>query len=315
MCLSPSFVYVQKGPGFVQQPVPCKHCWQCVANRVSDWEGRCLAEKSTSAFTYFVTLTYRDSSERDKDAAHKIITPPHFQNFMKSLRRDGHLIRYLVAAEYGHLKGRAHFHALLFSDTALPEVPHQSNFHWKHWPHGHTYSVNEPDSSVVRYLTKYLQKDKADGESCWFSMSKKPPLGDAYFRQLAARNAALSANPRHFLYAAPGGVSSRDYQMSGTTRRNYFEYFIQERLKNGAGEINFASLNESAQNALVKIQSAAHEKAFWRLSSADRFDALFGNLDSQRPSDRQVLKIFFDTHPNGGLNVDWDAFQRRWQDV
>lgn len=116
MCISPNHVWIERGPKWEQVPVPCRACWRCRENRINDYVARCMAEAAYSETTCVINMTY---APRD-DLADKMITPKHFQLFMKLLRRAGHKVRYLVAGEYGGEKGRAHFHAILFFQHLEP---------------------------------------------------------------------------------------------------------------------------------------------------------------------------------------------------
>lgn len=186
-------------------------------------------------------MTY---GQRD-DLADKIVQPAHFQLFMKRLRRRGHFVRYLVAGEYGKLKDRAHFHALLFFQNIEPlrpmdvvpfynpdhisnpeasgpfsvEMPNNSMCHIREWPHGHVkvdWSVTEKSA---KYVCKYLLDD--DKNNAWFSLSKKPPIGAAWFAQKAALLRELETIPSSFEYHPPGGTKGRPYLMTGATRRDF----------------------------------------------------------------------------------------------
>ena len=251
MCIYESFVWVARGPNVVQQPKPCGDCWQCRENRINDYVGRAMCEAATSAKTCFITMTY---AERD-DLAHKIVTPRHFQLFMKMLRRAGHKVRYLVAGEYGELKGRAHFHALLFFEHVQPlqyrdkrgrlitrgqspryvddylpgtlpkdwgpfcdEIKSGALRHIREWPHGHVQVQWTATPRNARYVCKYLYAE--DKNNAWFSLSKKPALGAEWFARKAAQARELGVMPSSFEYLPPGG-GKKPCLMTGATRRDY----------------------------------------------------------------------------------------------
>lgn len=239
MCISPSHIWIERGPTWEQMPVPCKMCWRCKQNRVNDYVARCLAEASTSQISCAITLTY---APRD-DLYDKMLNPAHFQLFMKLLRRAGHKVRYFVAGEYGDLKGRAHFHAILFfekladGDGVAPsynpnhrlnpsssarfcrQVPHKEMSHIREWPHGHVKVDWNFSERSVRYVAKYLLAENKN--NAWFSLSKKPALGAAFFAQKAAVARDLGVLPSSFNYLPPGGDIKRPYYMSGASRRDY----------------------------------------------------------------------------------------------
>lgn len=246
MCLNPSFVWITRGPKSEKQPVPCRTCWQCKLSRLNDYVGRCLAEMATSEKTCVLTLTYANRS----DLADKVLHPRHFQLFMKRLRRSGHLVRYLVAGEYGDLKGRTHFHVLLFfkrlmqpeaSDVAFynpdhifePElsrpfddrIPQLRMSHIREWPHGHIFADWSADERSIKYVCKYLLSDQKS--RVWLSMSKKPALGAEWFAQKAEQARKLGSLPSTFEYLPPGATRSRPYVMTGATRRDYLNAITQ----------------------------------------------------------------------------------------
>lgn len=247
MCICPSHVDVLRGPKWQKIAVPCKKCWRCKKNRVEDYVGRALCEAQTSEKVATITLTY---APRD-DLADKILHPKHFQLFMKLLRRSGHEVRYLVAGEYGELRGRTHFHAILFfkrlaqvvpseapmynwehlsdpfaSQPFGDQIPHQQNCHIREWPHGHVFVDWSCTPKAIRYVCKYVLAD--DKNRAWFSLSKKPPLGAAWFAQKAETAKSLDVLPSTFAYAAPGNESNKHPSvMSGATRRDYLNAITQ----------------------------------------------------------------------------------------
>lgn len=241
MCITPNSVWVQRGSKWEQQPMACRQCWRCKENRVNDYIARGMAEASTSTHSCTLNLTY---APRD-DLADKVLNPRHFQLFMKLLRRRGHLVRYLVAGEYGETKGRAHFHAVLFfteikrlaQDDPKPayqpddlaetnrlspfsrQVPQKRMVHIREWPHGHITCDWSASEKSIRYVCKYLLQD--DKNNAWFSLSKKPALGAAWFAQKAATAKTLSVLPHSFEYQPPGASPDKRYLMTGASRRDY----------------------------------------------------------------------------------------------
>lgn len=227
MCISPKYVWVERGGKWDQVQVACKHCWQCCKTRIDDFVGRCLAEAAYSKWVAFVTLTYRPSEERKVDLADKVIYPRHWQLAAKALRNSGHVIKYMVAGEYGDLLGRAHFHCVLFGKTPKPEWREYVNTDLDWWPHGFAQVQFTPLEKAMRYVAKYSMKS-ADKAS-WFMMSKYPPLGHQFFLDLAARHADLGVLPNRWAYVPPGCDPSRTYLMSGACRRDYLATLLERR--------------------------------------------------------------------------------------
>lgn len=226
MCKNMSYIHKYELDTPVRIPVPCRVCPICRMRRVNDLVGRALCEASTSTWTLTLTLTYAPGSggyERE-------IFPPHFQNFVRKLRSKSPL-RYLAVGEYGSLRGRAHFHVILFGTTdARPNIPDKENTHIKAWPHGHVYADWSGDRSAIRYCLKYVLKDQNELTPrrlpLWVSMSKKPPLGAAYFEARAKQFAEWGILPTSWLYEPPGG-DGRKYNLTGVTRINYLRDIVR----------------------------------------------------------------------------------------
>lgn len=242
MCLNPQFVWVTLASGNIKQPVACRQCWRCKASRLNDYIGRCMAESATSVQTVTVSLTYGERY----DLTDKVLTPRHFQLFIKNLRWAGHKIRYLVVGEYGSEKARAHFHAILFfshieplgsrgivprykddyplgvTQQAAPfcrEIPQKRMVHIREWPYGHIKCDWNADEAAARYVCKYLLSD--DKNNAWFSLSKKPALGAAWFAQKAAKARDYGVMPASFQYLPPGAREGQSYYITGASRRDY----------------------------------------------------------------------------------------------
>lgn len=289
MCLKPSFVWVKRGPDWVQQPKPCGDCWRCNRNWLNDYIGRSMCEASVSEVCCTVSMTY---APRD-DLADKMLTPRHFQLFMKLLRNAGHKVRYLVAGEYGDLYGRSHFHVILFFKKLVPlidpetgeyrgviprykddypegttqadapfcrEIPHKRMVHIREWPHGHIKVDWSASEKSVRYVCKYIRSpDKANS---WYSLSKKPALGAEFFARKAAKARELGVIPSTFEYLPPGGNRAKPYLMTGATRRDYL-------LALGLSDADRPKMSEWVQRSYDKVMREQGLKLIedqWKIS-------------------------------------------------
>lgn len=304
MCINPSYVWQTLGGEWSKTPVPCKLCWRCKRNRMRDYIGRALCEASVSQATCAITLTY---APRD-DYADKILQPRHFQTFIKSLRNGGHKVRYLVAGEYGELKSRAHFHAVLFFSHLAPlqgrtitepgkppvqcivpryikdydnpqdqqyapfcaECRSNKMLHIREWPHGHIQADWTADERAMRYVVKYILKDKEDGQS-WFSLSKKPTLGAGFFAEKAEAMNAASVVPNGFGYMPPG--ASQPGYMTGATRRDYIRATVPQSALPIVNEWIAKTYEKHAKAARLKEAEQAplqHQFEQWAANRADQ---------------------------------------------
>lgn len=254
-----------------------------------------MCESAFSDWVFVLRLSYADSPQRDIDLAHKIITPDHFQRFIRSLRRRGHKIRYLAVGEYGDLFHRAHFHCILFGEGLAPIFPTGVNFYHNAWPHGHIYAQGQPDEKGIRYVVKYLFK--TDGTKKWFTLSKKPALGNLFFMAKAKRDFQLGCVcPTGWSYLPPGGHPDRCYLMTGVTRRDYLIELA--RLSGIDLAVLAARSNEWVQMSLAKVDKYLREKSSQVMPLSEFLVDFEGYLDRERSLDRsEKLKAHLDRLP------------------
>lgn len=231
MCVNPGRI---NGPDGVVM-VGCRECWQCRQTRIDDWVGRNIAERKTAKAAHAVTLTYgSDRSTGDVDNIRAaVLTYSDIRKMMAHLRVDGYPARFFLTGEYGSAKGRAHWHILLYWQGKVPKVElRESFFLWNYWKHGWSYWDDVTPESA-RYCCKYLVKEMADDQAAYYGprMSKHPPLGDAYFRELAARYVAQGLAPQDLSYGW-SDVCRKDrtqvrFLMQGKTATNFLDYYLE----------------------------------------------------------------------------------------
>lgn len=212
------------------QYISCRNCWQCRSNFINEKLGRCLAEAETSVATYTVTLTYREQGTGDRPY---LFNKKDIQNFMKAMRNKYGKIRYLISGERGELKGRVHWHAILFFQEQDPKMPLDQNQIIKPWPWGHTFWQKAQVSSL-HYALKYAVKqiDEQDRSEQVVLMSKQPPLGHYFFQKYARDLAQNGVKPRDFTYTFPDVKDTKGrkkkFMMFRQTRNNFMDTYIEE---------------------------------------------------------------------------------------
>lgn len=257
--------------------VPCRKCWKCNKKRVDDYTGRCLAEAVYSRGVTTLTLTY---APRD-DGAEKHLKQAHFQAFIRALRRSGHLVRYIGVAERGSRgTNRIHFHTVLFWGSKPPSWA-SGHTHIKEWPHGHVMCDHSGSERAIRYTIKYLLK----GASLWYTLSKKPSLGSAFFNKHAEAIASTGVFPTSFKYRVPG--SERVFTMSGSTRRDFLIKVTD--LLTVSRPPDLARLNE----AVGTVIDAAHVWQRKRIEETgfdplEDFRLMREALDSKKPDPHRI---------------------------
>lgn len=156
--------------------VPCGHCPFCMATRRSDWALRLLYESKLHLHSYFVTLTYANSSLVWKGGQSQLHLP-HLQLFFKRVRKAGYKVRYYAVGEYGSTTYRPHYHVLLFGE--VPENVLRSS-----WDYGQIH-IGKVTQASVMYCLGYLVNGKhglmKKGRVKPFAvMSRRPGLGANY---------------------------------------------------------------------------------------------------------------------------------------
>lgn len=213
--------------------VGCRKCWQCRNKAVHDWTGRCIAETKTSVKSHYITLTYGyDDRMGSTDHLHaRVLHYQDVQLFIKNMRRN-FPFRYFCVGEYGHERGRAHWHILIFWQKEVPDLKlYTERWTWEHWPHGFTWAENM-GFKAIRYCCKYMYKDQDDpSKQAYLAMSKKPELGNPYFRQLALKHVEQGLAPQDLLYSFPElrkpGRKPIPHKLHTAAARNFLDAFIE----------------------------------------------------------------------------------------
>jgi len=251
--------------------IPCRECWQCRNDKINDWVGRCIAENKTSKAAHFITLTYgKDDEENSDHIRTQLLTYSDVQKYFKLLRSKGYIFRYLVAGEYGSLKGRSHWHLIMYWKNVVP--PHEltdqfrvRRFTDRNWPHGHqVWKKVTPET--VRYVCKYINKDIGkDERQAHFSMSKKPPLGFDYFNDLAEKYAIQGLAPQNLIYSFneyKKHGKKVDFRMTGTTADNFIKKFIEVWPNYNTGHVPSSELIEKYEDSLIDYEGLGRDRFY-----------------------------------------------------
>lgn len=105
---SGEIVFSERGSIRRELRLPCGRCIGCRLDRSYMWALRCMHEAQLHDRSVFVTLTY------DEASCPRSLNYRDYQLFMKRLRKQVGSTRFYMAGEYGDLRCRPHFHALLF---------------------------------------------------------------------------------------------------------------------------------------------------------------------------------------------------------
>lgn len=165
-----NIIWRGQNAGMQRVEIPCGKCIGCKLEYSRNIATRCMLEADCHEDNSFVTLTYDD--EKLPYGFDGNVSVVEHQLFMKRLRKKmKKQIRFYMAAEYGGLFGRPHYHYLLFgvdfADKVLETVRdgkrvYSSATLAEVWPFGFS-SVGsvtyESASYVARYCLKKVSSD------------------------------------------------------------------------------------------------------------------------------------------------------------
>lgn len=276
--------------------VACRNCWQCRANRVNDLVGRCIAEQKVSTGTLAVTLTYAGDTPNSSTLVYA-----DFQKFVKGLRNNGYSVRYIVAGEYGTVKGRAHWHAVLFFTGLVPEVPFETRIQWEHWEHGFSY-FQTAEYDGFKYLLKYaLKEQEKAGSDSHLAMSKKPPLGHDWFIQLADQYVDQGLSPKTPVYTFRDVFDRkgkrREFWLQGRMREIFLEQYLA-RYEGCYGEpypcSEFVEEQEDKWAAQERLREYDPDEWLQRLGARRVDNPWIEYFDESRPDPIQRYALIYD---------------------
>lgn len=294
--------------------VACRRCRVCNDNQTNDWVGRCLAESRTAVATHSVTLTYgRDKDGVDRHERTAVLTYSDVQLWLKRLRKAGYPLRYLIAGEYGKLKGRAHWHAIIFWQDRVPPLKLYQRYWDDFWPHGHQV-WKKPTPTHVKYCCKYIRKDQKDEQAqTKFVVSKVPHIGAHYFAQRALEHVKQGNPPLDRYYTFPEAKLKngrlKKFYLKGTAFEKFMQTYVLEYNKAHPGKhlLNSELLEEWADK---QVQDwSLPEKLVKAMKEADRRAAEETSLDAQVRAEfkRRHNLHYFGKNMRGFYETEWEA--------
>lgn len=186
--------------------VPCGKCAGCLDDKKRRWVNRLLLENYDKQSGTFITLTYAD--------APKGLSVSHAQKFLKRFRnapRDYGVcvpadFKYFLCGERGTLRGRPHYHALMFgvdmfSPSWEPYIAMYKDGYpvWtsgvlqKIWQKGFV-TIGEITGKSIQYVAKYVSKSYAEDDS--FTL-KSQRLGCGVFFDMVKQGKTTTYQFKH----------------------------------------------------------------------------------------------------------------------
>lgn len=186
MCISPcrKMVCIKDASGRSERrPVDfnCGKCFQCLNNKVKEWQVRLLLEQKTVKHSYFITLTYVSEKVpivvKDDVPVCMTLSKRDLQLWLKKLRKK-HSVRFFAIGEYGDHTYRPHYHVVLFSNEVIKHETIQQT-----WHKGliRMEGLNPGRAAyVAKYHTDGLGSCDPNAAPPFRLMSRMPGLGSGY---------------------------------------------------------------------------------------------------------------------------------------
>lgn len=160
--------------------VPCGRCQGCEKRRMRDYQIRLLYEFAKYPNnSYFVTLTFDDENlEKFKDDPNKAVLL-FLDRFRKSIN-DNKQVRHWFVAEFGSLRGRIHYHGILFNLPLDCYTREQlMEILLRNWKYGFVDISLCRGEGAPRYVSKYVTKSYSNYEKVPRIISSKG-IGEGY---------------------------------------------------------------------------------------------------------------------------------------
>lgn len=263
----------------------CRECDECVATYKNTWVARCVAEKRTLPHAYALTLTYADVNG-DPPLGARVYRYKDVQDMWKRIRSAGGRrwgkdfeLRYVIVGEKGTLKGRVHYHGVVFCNYPVHELgkltsamgggfAYKRRLDWSIWGHGFV-EFQPPDRKGMSYVLKYILKARMtsarsegfgrEGKTEWLASSylwcsKVPAIGANWLLDKLDDMISKGICPPSLRVRVPGGG---DWYVSGELQKTMCLYlrdanrqYNEDRGRDLAGWSNLImSVEEEIENS------------------------------------------------------------------
>lgn len=149
--------------------VSCGQCIGCRFDQSRQWAIRAVHEASLYEDNSFITLTYNNENLPKDHSVSKEVIQKFFKRYRKEINKHapGKQIRFMACGEYGSLRNRPHYHAIIFnwrdpnerlwSKSKSGELLYRSPVLEKAWQYGHS-SVGNVTFQSAAYTARYVTK-------------------------------------------------------------------------------------------------------------------------------------------------------------
>jgi len=170
-CLTPIRI---KQPDGLLILAPCNHCVKCSVKRQMAWTLRICLEAQSYTRSSFLTLTYNEDTRPGE------LLYEHITTFLQKYRHATKgPVRYWCTGEHGKLRGREHWHLILFGS----QFQNMGPFHTPLWPHGGGF-LGDVTAQSASYVARYALKTGPNGHRYIVNMSGRPGIGLRRVREI-----------------------------------------------------------------------------------------------------------------------------------
>lgn len=267
--------------------LPCNQCLPCRINRRRKWTARILLENHYHKEACFITLTYHPSFLPENG----FLVKKDLQDFFKRLRRriEPQKIRYFACGEYGSLRGRPHYHAIIFG---LPPTPQTWELIDITWGKGRV-DVGMSEKDSIQYVAGYVAK-KYNADTLhkfkdgslpreFILSSRRPAIGAPALDDLA--KIAFSQNPYDVL----------SYFQFGSTSFP-LDRLMREKLRNLTMSEDYISSLKDAQKEIMRENLLELIMEELGEEEAKLFDEVDLTIDGYSYLKEQVYEIVANAH-------------------
>lgn len=264
--------------------LPCGRCVGCKQDRARDWMVRIVHESQLYQNNWFVTFTYREEDLPES----RSLEYGDFQSMMKRLRRrvrgcspgpeGNYPLRFFCAGEYGSLRQRPHFHAIMFNlftgdEQRLANGAFRSTLLEDVWKKGGVY-LDRVTRASAAYVAGYTQK-KVYGRTAVYEDVVNLRTGEVSERR--KEFAVMSRRPGigAWWYARfASDLWSQDHAVVDGKRNKVPRYYLEKFRRDGDAARVEEVLEARYQRAMECKQEGTPERRAVREEYALRRDAV-----------------------------------------
>lgn len=269
--------------------VPCGQCIGCLNDRARRWSARCYNEAQSVGLhnCCFITLTFNNKMLYLRDNPWSL-NKSSFSGFIKRLRKrisDKYGItgvRFFCCGEYGSLKGRPHYHILLFGfnfpDKKVMKGP---RYPLKLQPH----SIN--GRMIYNYSSEFLN-------SCWTPAGSNESFGFATISDLTYEDCAYTARYVMKKLGQFNSSKGRESEFINVSRNkglgyNFFLKYYKNILNLGYLDLGNGRCSDIPRYYIEQLKDFDPE--YYEHFKLDKMHSLFYNLfvDEKNPTRQRLI--------------------------